>query len=107
MDDFDVTVQELKAKLDRGERIELVDVRRADELAVAKLAYTKWIPIVELQDRIGELSKDSETIVYCHSGVRSTRATKMLRDAGFANVKNLEGGIDAWSDEIDASVPKY
>jgi sulfur-carrier protein adenylyltransferase/sulfurtransferase len=107
MDDFEISVEQLKAKLDRGERIELLDVRRPDELAVAKLPYTKWIEMRELDDRMHELDKDAEIIVYCHSGVRSARATQMLRNAGHTKAKNLAGGIDAWSEEIDPSVPRY
>jgi len=107
MDDFELTVAQLKAKLDAGEAIELLDVRRPDELAVAKLPYTKWIEMRELGDRMNELDRGAEIVVYCHSGVRSARATHMLRQAGFENVKNLAGGIDAWSEEIDPALPKY
>ena len=107
MEDFDITVQQLKQKLDRGERFELVDVREPDELEIAKLAYTKWIPMAQLRERLGELDKNAEIVVYCQVGGRSARATKMLRDAGFEKARNLAGGITAWSDEIDPSLPKY
>jgi molybdopterin/thiamine biosynthesis adenylyltransferase/rhodanese-related sulfurtransferase len=107
MDDFEITVQQLKAKLDAGERFELVDVRRSDELAVAKLPYTRWHQMPEFGDRMKELDKNAEIVVYCHSGARSARATQMLRNAGFAKAKNLAGGIDAWSLEIDPSLPRY
>lgn len=107
MDDFEISVQQLKEKLDRGEPIVLLDVRRPDELAVAKLPYTNWIEMRELDERMHELDKDAEIIVYCHSGARSARATQALRKAGHSKAKNLAGGIDAWSDEIDPSIPKY
>ncbi|HME80632.1 MAG TPA: molybdopterin-synthase adenylyltransferase MoeB [Candidatus Eremiobacteraceae bacterium] len=107
VDDFELTVAQLKAKLDAGERIELLDVRRPDELAVAALPYTRWIEMRELGERMGELDKASQIVVYCHSGMRSARATHMLRQAGFENVKNLAGGIDAWSLEIDPTLPRY
>jgi adenylyltransferase/sulfurtransferase len=107
MEDFELSVRELKAKLDAGHPVELLDVRRPDELETAKLAYTKWIEMRELRERMHELDRNREIVVYCHSGVRSARATQMLRQAGFTNVKNLTGGIDAWSVEIDPAVPRY
>jgi len=107
MEDFEITVHELKAKLDRGEAFELIDVRRPDELEAAKLAYTKWIQMREFPERLGELDKDAEIIVYCHTGARSGRITQLLRQAGYKKAKNLAGGIEAWSDEIDPSVAKY
>ncbi|MFI5388441.1 MAG: rhodanese-like domain-containing protein, partial [Candidatus Eremiobacterales bacterium] len=103
----DLTPVELKAKLDRGERIELVDVREDFELDIAALPYTKWIPLGEFTDRIGELDKDAETIVYCHTGGRSGRAVEFLRRSGFSNARNLKGGITRWSDDVDPNVEKY
>jgi adenylyltransferase/sulfurtransferase len=103
----EVTVQQLKAKLDAGEAFELLDVRRPDELEIAWLPHTKWIELRELRNRMSELDKNSEIIVFCQAGVRSARATQWLRDAGFTKAKNLIGGIDAYSVEIDASVPRY
>jgi len=103
----DITPIELKAKLDRGERFELVDVREEFELDIGKLPFTKWIPLVELADRVGELDKNTETIVYCHSGGRSGQAVRFLRGEGFANARNLLGGISRWSDEVDPSIEKY
>ena len=105
--DFDIAPEELKAKLDRGERFVLLDVRRQDEIDTAKLPNTKEIEVTQLSGRIGELDKNAETIVYCHSGKRSAFATQLLREAGFTNVKNLAGGIEAYSDEADPSIPKY
>jgi molybdopterin/thiamine biosynthesis adenylyltransferase/rhodanese-related sulfurtransferase len=107
MDDLEISVQQLKAKLDRGEQIELLDVRRPDELAAAKLPYTKWIEMRELDERMHELDKSAEIIVYCHSGVRSLRAAHKLRKAGHSKAKSLAGGIDAWSEEIDPTIPRY
>lgn len=103
----DLTPVELKAKLDRGERIELVDVREDFELDIAALPYTKWIPLGELGDRIGELDKNAETVVYCHTGGRSGRAVEFLRRSGFSNARNLKGGITRWSDDVDPNVEKY
>ena len=103
----DLTPAELKAKLDRGERFELVDVREDYELEIGKLPYTKWIPVGEFADRIGELDKNVETVVYCRSGARSGKAVDLLRRAGFANARNLVGGILRWSDDVDPSIEKY
>src|SRR5947199_207423 len=64
-------------------------------------------PLGELSDRLKELDRDRLTIVHCHSGMRSAQAVRLLREAGFENVFNLEGGIAKWSDEIDSDVPKY
>ncbi len=107
MDDFEITVRDLKSRMDRGDKLELLDVRRPDELAVAKLPYTKWIEMRELAARMAELDKNAEIIVYCHSGVRSARATQMLRQAGYAHARNLAGGIDQWSLDVDPSVERY
>ena len=107
MEESEITVQQLKAKLDAGEPFELVDVRRPDELEIAKLPYTKWIQMHEWPARMSELDPSREIIVYCAVGARSARVTQALRKAGFSKAKNLVGGISAWSDEIDPSVPKY
>ena len=105
--DAEITPIELKAKLDRGEQFELVDVREDFELDIGKLPYTKWIPLVELADRVGELDKEKETIVYCRSGGRSGQAVRFLRGEGFANARNLLGGILRWSDDVDPTIEKY
>jgi molybdopterin/thiamine biosynthesis adenylyltransferase/rhodanese-related sulfurtransferase len=105
--DADITPVELKGKLDRGETFDLVDVREEFELDIGKLPYTKWIPLVELADRVGELDKTKETIVYCRSGGRSGQAVRFLRGEGFGNARNLLGGILRWSDDVDPTIEKY
>jgi len=102
-----VSVRELKAKLDARQPVQLVDVREPFEHEIANIASARLIPLGELSDRLNELDRDRLTIVHCHSGMRSAQAVRLLRDAGFANVFNLEGGIAKWSDEIDPDVPKY
>lgn len=101
----EITVQELKEKLDRGE-ISVLDVREPHEYAVANIG-APLIPLGELPERLAELDRDRPLAVHCKSGARSARAVKLLRDAGFENVYNVKGGINAWSEEIDPSVPKY
>jgi adenylyltransferase/sulfurtransferase len=100
-------VRELKQKLDAKESFQLVDVREPFEHEIANIDSARLIPLGELPDRLNELDRNRLTIVHCHSGMRSAQAVRMLRDAGFANVLNLEGGIAKWSDEIDSDVPAY
>lgn len=105
----EITVHELKARLERGDRPIILDVRKAHEVQIASIGHDLLIPVDDLPERLSELTpyRDQEIIVYCRSGVRSARATQLLREAGFRNVKNLKGGILAWSQEIDPSLPQY
>ncbi|MCC6484942.1 MAG: hypothetical protein IT209_08855 [Armatimonadetes bacterium] len=102
----DATVEELKALLDSGADLELLDVREVFECEIATIGGRN-IPLGELPGRVGELDPARPTIVQCKSGGRSAEGVKILQRAGFENVRNLAGGIDAWSDRIDSSVPKY
>lgn len=104
----EITVQELKARLDRGERPFVLDVRQPEEYAVANLGGA-LVPLGELPSRLGELEahRDDFFVVHCRSGARSAEAVRLLREAGFRDPVNLKGGILAWSDEIDPSLPKY
>ncbi len=102
-----ITVHELKQKMDTRERFILLDVREAHEAEIARIDGARLIPLGEILDRVDELGQSDEIIVHCHSGFRSARAVQLLQGQGFANVRNLDGGIDAWSDEIDPDVPKY
>lgn len=85
----------------------LLDVRLPEELAIAALPGTVNIPLNDLPDRVGELNPAAPIAVLCHHGVRSERAARFLERSGFADVSHLAGGIDAWSQEIDESVPRY
>jgi len=102
-----ISVKELKAKMDRGEAFTLIDVREPFEYDIAHIAASRLIPLGELETRIDELPRTGPLVLQCHSGGRSEHAARLLRDAGFANAVNLEGGIDAWSVEIDPGVPRY
>jgi adenylyltransferase/sulfurtransferase len=102
-----ISVHELKRKMDAGEPFKLIDVRETFEYEIARIDGAKLIPLREIADRASELQQDDPIIVHCHSGIRSANAVQLLRQRGFANVYNLEGGIDAWSDQIDHNVPKY
>ena len=102
-----ITVQELKSKLDAKEAFELIDVRENFEWEIARIPGAKLIPLGELPSRMSELDTADEIVLQCKSGIRSAKALKLLREAGFAKLSNLTGGIEAWADQIDSSVPKY
>ncbi len=102
-----ISAHELKRKMDAGEPFELIDVRETFEYEIARIDGAKLIPLGEIAERADELQREQPIVVHCHSGQRSAHAVRLLQQRGFANVYNLEGGIDAWSDEIDPSVPKY
>jgi adenylyltransferase/sulfurtransferase len=105
----EITVSELKEKLDAGEEVALLDVREPHEYEVANLEAqgAKLIPLGDLPHRLSELNQNDEIAIHCKTGGRSAKAVKILQDAGFGNVYNVEGGITAWSEEIDSSVPRY
>jgi sulfur-carrier protein adenylyltransferase/sulfurtransferase len=105
--EFNVTPIALKASIDRGEEILLVDVREPYEYELCHLEGATLIPLGQLRARMNDLKKEKEMIVYCHVGVRSTQAVAFLRQAGFSNARNLQGGIDAWSRQVDSNVPRY
>ena len=98
---------ELKRKMDAGEPLQLIDVREPFEYEIARIEGSKLIPLGEIADRLDELERGQPMIVHCHSGKRSAQAVQLLQQRGFTKIYNLEGGIDAWSDQIDPSVPKY
>jgi len=103
-----IGVEELKKKLDAKEDFFLLDVREPHEYKIANLG-APLIPVGELERRVGELAaeKDREIVIHCRSGARSQKAALILKKAGFAHVENLAGGILAWADKIDKSMPKY
>src|ERR1700756_2671162 len=103
-----ITVEELKRKLDAKEDVFVLDVREPHEYLIANLGVPQ-IPVGEVERRVGELAaqKNREIVVHCRSGARSQKAALVLKQAGFTNVSNLAGGILAWADKIDPSMPKY
>lgn len=102
----EITVQELKDRKESGEEFFLIDVREGFEYMVSNLDGVH-IPLGDLPNRVDEIknNKDSEVIVMCRSGGRSSKAVSFLEREGFSNIYNLKGGITAWSKEIDASIP--
>lgn len=106
---IEISCQAVQSKLQAGEPFLLLDCREAEEFATARISGSTLIPMSELQTRAGELDghRDSLIVVHCHHGGRSLRVTHWLRKQGFPAVQNLTGGIDAWSTEIDPTVPRY
>ena len=99
---------ELKKKFDDGDDFQLIDVRQPDEYAFAKIEGAKLVPLGEILRRMDELDPEKEVILHCKMGGRSARAIEALRTAGYTgSLKNLRGGITAWSNEVDPKVPKY
>ena len=103
----EITVKELKEMMDNQEDFQLIDVREENEFNFANLVG-KLIPLGSILDHEDDIAKDKKVIVHCRSGARSANAILQLEQTfGFDNLYNLKGGILAWSDEIDPSVPKY
>ncbi|MCC6696861.1 MAG: molybdopterin-synthase adenylyltransferase MoeB [Candidatus Hydrogenedentes bacterium] len=105
--DFEISVEEVKARMDRGDDFDILDVRNPEEWQICRLGSAKLVPLGELQERMRELDPAREWVVHCRSGARSAKAVELLRQAGFVNVKNVRGGISEWASKIDPSMPKY
>jgi molybdopterin/thiamine biosynthesis adenylyltransferase/rhodanese-related sulfurtransferase len=104
---WDITVSELAARMQLGNHLRLLDVREPHELQISQLKGATLIPLGQLAARLSELDSAEEMVVFCKSGTRSARALELLLSAGFRKVKNLQGGINAWAQEIDPSLPIY
>ena len=102
-----VTVEELKVFIDNNEEVFVLDVREPQEHQICSIPGAVLIPLGELPNRINELGGHEDMVVHCKSGVRSAKAVKILRNAGFKKAKNLSGGILRWIDVVDPSMPKY
>ena len=101
-----ITVKELKRRIDAGEDVQLIDVREPYEYQIAQIGG-KLIPQNDVPQRLGEIDRNREVVVHCRSGARSQRIAEFLKQAGYPRVVNVAGGILAWSDEIDPKVQKY
>jgi len=102
-----MSAHELKRKMDAREPFELIDVREKFEYEIARIDGAKLIPLREIAERADDLKREGPIVIHCHSGQRSAQAVRLLQQRGFANVYNLEGGIDAWANEIDPAMQKY
>jgi adenylyltransferase/sulfurtransferase len=105
---MNISASELKARLDRGDNLRVVDVREIDEWAVAKIPKAELIPLSQFQQlATQELSPGEEIVLYCHHGVRSARAQGYLQAQGYDHVLNLTGGIDAWALQVEPTMKRY
>ena len=102
-----ISVRELADMRSAGKEHAVLDVREARELDICRLEGALHIPMAEIADRTDDLPKEQLLVVICHHGARSQMVVDFLRDAGFDNAVNLDGGIDAWACDIDSSMPRY
>ncbi len=105
--EWEISPRRLKECLDRGDRILLLDVREPGEWAIASIEGARRIPLRELKGRLTDLPRDQMIVLICRTGVRSARALSMLRQDGFEAVRNLKGGLHAWANDVDPSLPLY
>jgi sulfur-carrier protein adenylyltransferase/sulfurtransferase len=105
--DRDISPVQLKARLDAGDNLVLVDVREPNEWEIGRIEGATLIPVNSVTARASELSTADEIVLYCRSGVRSARALASLRELGFRKLWNLRGGILAWANDVDPSLPQY
>lgn len=105
----DCTVEELKSRIEGGKAPVLLDVREAEEVAFCAIPGALHVPMGDIPSRLTELEEhaEEEVVVYCHHGVRSANVQAFLKSHGFENVRNLTGGIDAWSLRVDPATPRY
>jgi sulfur-carrier protein adenylyltransferase/sulfurtransferase len=103
----EISAQDLKARIAAGKPPVLLDVRQDWETKLCRLENAVHIPIEEIELRTEELDPKSEIVVYCHQGVRSAAVAEYLRSLGFADVKNLAGGLDHWARTIDPAMRRY
>ena len=104
----EITPTELKERLDRGDDIQLIDVREDSEVAIARIPNAIHIPMNQILSRVDEIDPERETVVHCKGGGRSARVIDALQRTGFeGKLANLKGGILGWSNEVDPTVPKY
>lgn len=108
MTDYEISVEDVKGKVDAGESFTLLDVREPWEFETARIGGAKLMPMGDVPSRAHqELDPDDHIVVMCHHGVRSMNVTVWLRQQGFENAQSMRGGIDAWSRRVDEKVPKY
>jgi rhodanese-related sulfurtransferase len=107
MDDLEITPGDVKARLDRGEKLILVDVREQWEYELCRIEGARLVPLGALAASLQTLPDVEEVICYCHHGMRSLDAAAWLRFQGIEKAKSMAGGIERWSLEIDPNIPRY
>lgn len=106
-EEWDITAPELASKLEGSESLRLIDVREPHELEISHLEGAELIPLGQFASRLSELDSSEDIVLFCKAGTRSTRALEILASAGFKKIKNLKGGINAWAESVDPSLPIY
>ena len=104
---LEISAVDLKARLDRGDKLRIIDVREPNEYQINRISGSELIPLGDVPKRYSELDPDEELVVHCKMGGRSAKAADFLRSVGFRKVLNLKGGILDWVDKVDPSQPKY
>jgi len=106
---IEIGIRDVKAKLDAGEPVHLLDVREAAELRICALPGAEHIPMLQLFAGLAEpeAAKDAEIVVFCHTGLRSVEAAQLLQMRGYANARSMAGGIDAWAAAFDPDMTRY
>ena len=102
-----ISAARLAEKINAGDKVNLIDVRELIEYEMARIEVAKLLPLSHFREWIDTLDSEDEFIIMCHHGVRSGQVCAYLVQNGFDKVFNLDGGIDAWSAEVDANVPRY
>ena len=105
--DLQLHPNDLKEKMDKGEDLIILDVREGWEHTKVKIPDALHIPLAQLPQKLAEIDREKDIVVYCHHGVRSLQACHFLKKMGFEKVKNLHGGIDAYALHVDRSLPRY
>lgn len=107
MNDLEITPKEVKERLERGEKLLLVDVREPHEHALCRIEGALLIPMGTIPANLQKLDVDDDVVCFCHRGMRSLDVANWLRSRGVSGAKSMSGGIDRWSMEIDPNVPRY
>lgn len=107
MDYENISPQELSARMKSGEAVTLIDVREQEEFELARIEGARLLPLSCFNEWSGTLEPDEEIVFMCHHGMRSAQVCTVLAREGFSRLRNLTGGIDLWSWEVDQSVPRY
>jgi len=105
--DWDITALDLAERIKKGNSLKIIDVREPHELEISSIEGAELIPLGQLASRLSELNSAEEIVLMCKAGTRSTRALEILHSAGFRKMKNLKGGINAWAEDVDPSLPIY
>lgn len=103
----EISVEDVARRLQSDPSFVLLDVREPDEIAIVKVEGARWIPMREIPQRLGELDRQAPIAVMCHHGGRSERVAAFLLSQGFADVANVDGGIDAYAKRVDPSLARY